>query len=495
MLALLGYSTQNGAFTDNHLVAGGAFTHANGGLCNYVAQWTESNQYPFNTWGTLGSGFNAGVDALEMFRGNIVAGGAFTLSGATSVNHIARWTGSAWQAMGSAMNGTVRALKTVSTLSVTTIIAAGDFTTANGAAANHIATWSENYVNLVSPWAPMGSGFNSTVFAVEKYGTSTYAGGQFTASGTTALNSIGRWTGSAWVQVGSATAGGGFNGPVYALRSEGGYLYAAGSFTSADGVPVQNVARWNGSVWSAVDVGTDAVAFALYPYHGEVLTGGNFTWAESNASSAYGVARFSENGIPWLARQPVSANVTQGQALFFSTQPASGYSNLTYQWRKDDVPLNDGTTPQGSSLRGTTTANLYVSNIVPADSGSYDCVVTNACGSITTTLATLGVTATTAVPFAGGPSDLGLTVHPNPARGSAEIDFHIPPATDAEADIYDSAGRRVRRLLAGTSLSAGEKSIHWDGKDDDGREVGAGVYYARVAAGGAVAVRKTAIVR
>src|SRR5437016_8195169 len=74
-------------------------------------------------------------------------------------------------------------------------------------------------------WTRMGSGMNSTVWALAVSGTNLYAGGSFTAAGGTAANGIARWNGSGWSSVGS-----GVNSTVDALAVSGSDLYAGGNF-------------------------------------------------------------------------------------------------------------------------------------------------------------------------------------------------------------------------------------------------------------------------
>ena len=50
----------------------------------------------------------------------------------------------------------------------------------------------------------------------------------------------------------------------------------------------------------------------------------------------------------------------------------------------------------------------------------------------------------------------------------------------AEVEIFDLAGRRVRRLVEQRDLSTGSYAIGWDGRDDAGALVPPGVYYARL---------------
>lgn len=97
-----------------------------------------------------------------------------------------------------------------------------------------------------------------------------------------------------------------------------------------------------------------------------------------------------------------------------------------------------------------------------------------------------------AVPTAPGSGATGVTPaiarlgapSPNPT-GLATI---VPVALDSPAvvtlAIYDAGGRRVRSLVEGRALPAGEHRIVWDGLGADGTRVGAGVYFARLAANG-----------
>jgi flagellar hook assembly protein FlgD len=49
--------------------------------------------------------------------------------------------------------------------------------------------------------------------------------------------------------------------------------------------------------------------------------------------------------------------------------------------------------------------------------------------------------------------------------------------------LYDLAGRLVKSLLAEAPLEAGRHNVTWDGTDDRGRAVAAGVYLYRLQAG------------
>ncbi|MCP4800332.1 MAG: T9SS type A sorting domain-containing protein [bacterium] len=71
---------------------------------------------------------------------------------------------------------------------------------------------------------------------------------------------------------------------------------------------------------------------------------------------------------------------------------------------------------------------------------------------------------------------------PNPFNPSTEICFSIAEDSFVEVTIYDSSGKVVREI-DGQEMNAGENSIPWDGKNNNGVVLASGVYYARVSAG------------
>jgi hypothetical protein len=69
-----------------------------------------------------------------------------------------------------------------------------------------------------------------------------------------------------------------------------------------------------------------------------------------------------------------------------------------------------------------------------------------------------------------------LVLTPNPSRGeTVRICFRLESEGPARLDLYDVQGRRIRQLFAGR-LAGGETILAWDGRDDRGRPVPAGIY-------------------
>ncbi|PKK82752.1 MAG: hypothetical protein CVT49_12170 [candidate division Zixibacteria bacterium HGW-Zixibacteria-1] len=71
--------------------------------------------------------------------------------------------------------------------------------------------------------------------------------------------------------------------------------------------------------------------------------------------------------------------------------------------------------------------------------------------------------------------------YPNPFNMSTQINFDLPEQAEWNLDIFNIAGRKVRNFSG--SNEAGTYRVSWDGKDDNGVEVGSGIYLYRIKAG------------
>ncbi|MGZ4963710.1 MAG: immunoglobulin domain-containing protein, partial [Limisphaerales bacterium] len=104
--------------------------------------------------------------------------------------------------------------------------------------------------------------------------------------------------------------------------------------------------------------------------------------------------------VPTISGQPQNATGAIGTSATFSVT-ASG-APLTYQWRKNNVQINDG-----GDFVGTTTSILTVSPIAVGDVASYAVVVSNSAGSTTSSSATLTLSGT--VSITGQPSSQAVS--------------------------------------------------------------------------------------
>lgn len=95
----------------------------------------------------------------------------------------------------------------------------------------------------------------------------------------------------------------------------------------------------------------------------------------------------------------------------------------------------------------------------------------------------------------GAPADLAFAApQPNPSTGRVQFRFTLPSAGRADLVVYGADGRRVRALFRGES-PAGPHAVTWDGRDDGGRRVPPGAYWARLDAAGRSLRRVVTIVR
>lgn len=85
-------------------------------------------------------------------------------------------------------------------------------------------------------------------------------------------------------------------------------------------------------------------------------------------------------------------------------------------------------------------------------------------------------------PAAGDGLLAGLSAWPNPAAAGVGLRFALRAEAETRLEVYDLAGRLVRCLVA-DRLPAGERSLHWDGRDAEGRRVASGLYLVRLSAG------------
>jgi hypothetical protein len=68
---------------------------------------------------------------------------------------------------------------------------------------------------------------------------------------------------------------------------------------------------------------------------------------------------------------------------------------------------------------------------------------------------------------------------PNPTRGATNLGLSLPAGGAVTLTIHDLSGRKVRTLVAGEG-TAGQSKQTWDLRDDAGRNVPVGLYFARL---------------
>lgn len=103
-----------------------------------------------------------------------------------------------------------------------------------------------------------------------------------------------------------------------------------------------------------------------------------------------------------------------------------------------------------------------------------------------------GVVAVDVMPL---PTRLRLaSAAPNPTRAGVRLALDLPSAGEVSATVHDAAGRRARVLLDRVAFEAGNHTIAWDARDEQGSHVPAGIYWVSVRAGGERAGQRVVVI-
>ena len=80
---------------------------------------------------------------------------------------------------------------------------------------------------------------------------------------------------------------------------------------------------------------------------------------------------------------------------------------------------------------------------------------------------------------------------PTPFATSTAIRYELYTASRVRLVVFDAQGRSIRRLVDGALQVPGPYTVTWDGRDDGGRVVEAGVYFYRLESGGVAQAMRT----
>lgn len=138
---------------------------------------------------------------------------------------------------------------------------------------------------------------------------------------------------------------------------------------------------------------------------------------------------------PTITQQPPqSATIQSGETLELSVG-AQG-TGLRYQWRKD-----------GQDIPGATTSTYRKQNAQGSDAGTYDVIVSNDCGSVTSQRVAVSILTTADDVITAG--NAWINVEPIPISSEAVIRYHVPVAGMITIVLYDMAGKQRATLFSG----------------------------------------------
>src|SRR5207244_332995 len=113
---------------------------------------------------------------------------------------------------------------------------------------------------------------------------------------------------------------------------------------------------------------------------------------------------------PAITTQPNNQTVVAGQAATFMVV-ASGTAPMSYQWQKNGANIVGATASSYTTQANATSASYTTTAAAAGDNGStFDVVVSNSAGSVTSNTATLTVNASTVMPtITTGPASQTVT--------------------------------------------------------------------------------------
>lgn len=173
-------------------------------------------------------------------------------------------------------------------------------------------------------------------------------------------------------------------------RSTSGNVFVTDGTTISPSAP---------AVVDKASAATDATTWGRL--HAVVDSSGNLVIR--NSKTAAGVNFFQglqlmPYPVPVITQQPAPLVVGSNGGVIVITVAATGDGSLSYQWRKNGTVLADGATGTGSTLSGATTATLTLDGASAADDGSYDVLVTNQGGTLTSQASVLTVSSSAIAP-------------------------------------------------------------------------------------------------
>lgn len=257
------------------LFVGGTFTTVGGILASGVARLDI-----LNNWAALGAGLPGGCTALFV-RGVGLTGLELTAGVQSGAASTYRWSGGAWNPLGTNRPGAPAALSLFGSGYV------GVF---------QVGTQAVRRLDTDGSWVPLsGAGIDGPVHTIHATPSDVVIAGQFVFISGVRMNGIARGRIGAWQPLGTGLA----NGSVQAIASLGnGDIVVGGSFSSVGGVSANCIARWDGTAWSPLGTGLSATvrALAVLP-NGHLIAAGAFL--QAGGQSANRVALW--NGSSWVA--------------------------------------------------------------------------------------------------------------------------------------------------------------------------------------------------
>ncbi|MFH1515144.1 MAG: T9SS type A sorting domain-containing protein [bacterium] len=229
-----------GFFRDTLYSSG--FFYNNSGFKSQLAKWNGSY------WDTIPDNSDLGIYTFVEKEGELYFGGSFHKCGSDSTFLLGKYDGNQLTGMSVPYHDVADGSSRVNTMLFfrDTLFVAGDFEIFFEPPIADFSYCKDHELHLVSElfsqYIPVH--MNSMVVFQDQI----YIGGYFSTNNGFPSNSIMKWNGSSFEDV-----GGGANDFIMKMEVYKDELYAVGYFTEIGGCPCQHVAKWNGQQWKCLN--------------------------------------------------------------------------------------------------------------------------------------------------------------------------------------------------------------------------------------------------
>ncbi len=233
--------------------------------------------------------------------------------------------------------------------------------------------WNGSTWTKVSSTGP-GGRYSAAMAYDSKRGVTVLVGG--TPGSGFYLDDVWEWNGSSWTARNEVLQPSARDGAAMMFDSARNVSVLFGGYGGNSGF--NDLWEWDGSDWTKVSEGGPTPRWDHSLIYDSVRGMGVLFAGESQTETWTMLALAVTN-------QPDDVNANIGDQVQFQCT-AVGPGSLTFQWRRDGVPLTDG-----GSISGSETPTLTIQPVTLADAAGYDVVVENDCGQVTSNRATLAV--------------------------------------------------------------------------------------------------------
>jgi hypothetical protein len=290
----------------------GTFLNMGGiAAADYVARWDGS------AWNAVGTpSADGGANVQQSTFG---ADGAFYYPTGGNLT-VRKWNGSAWSTLGTATGGVGASVDVVIRAPNGDLIAAGNFTTMGGVAANSVA----RYSITAAAWQSMNSSFALT--EIVRTLAFDLAGNLYAGTTPVATTPLWIYNGATWTRVSSLT------GTVFAIGVTPAGLIGVGGTIAGEPSLIDRAGFWNGAAFSPLDIdlpGTPNVYRIWTSPDGTIAVG----FDTAGTATAPGVTTPTNGGTaktyPTLRLNGPSSGTARIYELLNTTTGRSIYLNYT----------------------------------------------------------------------------------------------------------------------------------------------------------------------